>query len=90
MNYQKYDEIQAELGAVSGYFLSDMKKILEDSSADPATKALVKETSDAVASALNNLAILAPTKSNPRRGIFLQRLPRACPIQPPHAKASSR
>ena len=58
MNYQEYDEIQAELGAVSGYFLSDMKKILEDSSADPATKALVKETSNAVASALNNLAIL--------------------------------
>lgn len=58
MDYRKYDEIQAGLGAVASNFQTEVNKILANSSADEESKKLVEECCIRTFEALKELSRL--------------------------------
>ena len=58
MDYREYDRIQAMLGGVGDTLRQEMQSILQESVADDATKALVKDACGQIAMRIDELALL--------------------------------
>ena len=56
MDFRAYDKLQAQLGGVSDVFLSNTRKVLDASDADPAAKALAAELCTEISRSLADLS----------------------------------